>query len=406
LAVRDLILDVMRLDRRIRIVVAGTFIAVAARMSLVTFLGIYFVREQAIAVTLVGLAFLAENLSCGLLAPFFGALSDRIGRRPLVLAGLLATAVVLPCFLLVSGPVSLLAWSLALGITGAVRLPAGSALLLDLAPPDRRQTVLAVNYTAMCIGYTVGVAPGGVLAQQGYGLLAVVSGVGYVLVAVVFAIGLRGPLPREAVRSGESLVGRTFAVARDRTFIEFASLALIFPLAMGLYAFVTALFAHDLGLREGMIGLILSANGVLIALFAVPVAARIEPMGPFRLLGLAGAFLAAAFACFAFVPGPVSALLAGALVFTFAELIFSAAVPAAVAHLAPPGARGVYQGAWSLVHSLAMGSALFVSGLLRELVGWRGAWLVFAGLSVAAGLALFGARARFLRAAEARGEVT
>jgi len=50
------------------VVVAANFLAVAARMSLVTFLGIYFVQKAGIEVATVGLAFLAENLARGLLA--------------------------------------------------------------------------------------------------------------------------------------------------------------------------------------------------------------------------------------------------------------------------------------------------------------------------------------------------
>ena len=49
-------------------------------MSLVTFLGIYFVREAGIALATVGAAFFCENLLRGVLAPLFGALSDRTGR--------------------------------------------------------------------------------------------------------------------------------------------------------------------------------------------------------------------------------------------------------------------------------------------------------------------------------------
>jgi len=75
-------------------------------MSLVTFLGIYFVREARIELATVGLAFLCENLLRGVLAPMFGALSDRVGRRPLLLAASLVTAAVLPSFLLVRGPAS------------------------------------------------------------------------------------------------------------------------------------------------------------------------------------------------------------------------------------------------------------------------------------------------------------
>ena len=89
------------MDRRIRVVLAANFIAVAARMSLVTFLGIWFVREAHIPLATVGLAFLGENLLRGFLAPLFGALSDRIGRKPLLVASAAATAAVLPAFLLV-----------------------------------------------------------------------------------------------------------------------------------------------------------------------------------------------------------------------------------------------------------------------------------------------------------------
>ena len=50
---------------------AANFVAVASRMSLVTFLGIYFVRQAHIELAVVGIAFLCENLSRGLLAPMF-----------------------------------------------------------------------------------------------------------------------------------------------------------------------------------------------------------------------------------------------------------------------------------------------------------------------------------------------
>jgi MHS family alpha-ketoglutarate permease-like MFS transporter len=88
----------------------------------VTFLGIYFVHEARIELATVGLAFLCENLLRGALAPLFGALSDRIGRRPLLIAAALVTAVVLPSFLLVRAPASLFAWSAAMGIAGRLRL--------------------------------------------------------------------------------------------------------------------------------------------------------------------------------------------------------------------------------------------------------------------------------------------
>ena len=104
-------------------VVAANFVSVAARMSLVTFLGIYFVRQAGIDIAVVGAALLLEHGLRGALSPMFGALSDRIGRRVLLLVSAVATAAILPCFLLVTGPASLFAWSTAMGVVGAVNIP-------------------------------------------------------------------------------------------------------------------------------------------------------------------------------------------------------------------------------------------------------------------------------------------
>jgi MFS family permease len=381
------------LNREIRIVVAANFVAVAARMSLVTFLGIYFVRKAGIDLGTVGLAFLVESLLRGVAAPMFGAVSDRIGRRKLLIAAALATAVVLPSFLLVSGPASLFAWSVAMGLTGAINMPVATALLLDLAPFERRQSVLAVNYTAMSVAYTLGVMPAGYVAEQSYVVLAAISSTGYALVALLYALASRAPPPLERKEAG--VLMETVSAFRDRTFLGFAALAFVFPLSMGLVVVASPLFAADAGLGEGYIGLVLGGNSIIVALLAVPLATRIEPLGPFRPLGAAALAVACGIACYALVPGAAAAYLVGTVVFSFGELVFSSAVPAAVARLAPAGRRGAYQGGWTLVASFSMGSALFFSGLLRDSLGWRAAWLVFAAITLAAAALLFILRKQF-----------
>ena len=380
-----------------RVVVAANFVAVAARMSLVTFLGIYFVQRAGIDVATVGVAFLCENLARGLLAPMFGALSDRVGRRVLLLISALSTALVLPCFLLVSDPLSLILWSLALGTTGAINMPVAGALLLDLAPPERRQSVLALNYTAMSVAYTLGVMPAGYVAEQGYGLLATLSAAGYLLVALLYALALRGPLPLEPRLAGSGMVRDTLSAFVDPRFALFAVIAFVFPLSMGMVVTVSPLFGADRGLGEGYIGLVLGGNSILVAALALPVAARIEPLGPFRMLGAAAAIVAMAHACYGLIPGPAAALLVGTIVFSFGEVIFSSAVPTAVARLAPEGRRGAYQGSWTLVASLSLGSALVLSGLVSKVAGWEGAWLAAAALVAIAAAALFVLRERFVR---------
>jgi MFS family permease len=379
-------------------VVGANFLAIAARMSLVQFLGIYYAHRVGLDIALIGLGFLCESLARGLLAPMFGALSDRIGRRALLLFSALATAVILPGFLLVDGPAALLIWSIALGTTGAINMPVASSLLLDLAPPDRRQSVLALNYTGMSVAYTLGVVPAGFIAEQGYGFLAAASAAGYVLVALLYASALRGPLPMEKAAAESSVVRDTLSTFLDPRFVLFAVLAFVFPLSMGALVLASPLWAADAGLKEGYIGVVLGANSIIVAVLALPVATRIESHGPFRYLGLAGAIVAASFACFALIPNAATSLIAGMVVYSFGEVIFSSAVPAAVARLAPAGRRGAYQGGWTLVASLSMGSALVLCGSISKVAGWNAAWLGGAVLILAAAVALFSLRERFQNA--------
>jgi MFS family permease len=356
-------------------------------MSLVTFLGIWFVHRAGIELSTVGLAFLCEHVLRGVAAPVFGAWSDRVGRKPLLVGSALLTAVVLPCFLLVDGPASLFVWSLALGLTGAVNMPVANALLLDLASPERRQSALALNYTAMSVAYTLGVMPAGYIAQQGYGFLAAIAALGYLVVAALYTLALRGALPLERAPDRALFQG-----LRDPALLRFAALAFVFPLSMGLVVSATPLYAASAGVGEGYIGLVLGGNSILVAALALPIAARIEAQGPARYLGIAALIVAAAHASYAAIADVATALLVGTIVFSFAELVFSSAVPAAVARLAPPGRRGAYQGGWALVSSLSMGSALFFSGILSAALGWRGTWLIYAAIVLAAALLLHRAR--------------
>jgi len=285
-----------------------------------------------------------------------------------------------------------------MGIAGAANMPVATALLLDLAPPERRQAVLATNYTGMSVAYTLGVMPAGYVAEQGYGLLALISSLGYILVALCYVLALRGALPMQ--RSESRLSADILRVATDRVFLGFAALAFIFPFAMGQVVTASPLFAAENGLGEGYIGLVLGGNSIIVALLALPVAARIEAGGPFRPLGLAAFLIGIAFISYAGIGNTAVAYMTGTVIFSFGELIFSSAVPAAVARIAPAGRRGAYQGGWTLVASLSMGSALLLSGLLRDALSWRGAWLTYAALALILAALLFVSRRRFSERAQ------
>ena len=392
------------IDRRAYLVVSVTLLAVAARMSVYTFLGIYLTRDVGFSLQLVGLGLLVENALRGLVAPVAGAISDRVGRRAVIMAAASLTGSTLPFFLLVSTPAQLLAWSAALGVAQAGLWPATSALLLDLAPPERRQAALSLNYTAISVGYTLGVAPAGFVLLLGFPALALASAGGFLAIILVVLLAIRGPLPATRGDGPRGSFRADLARApRDSAFLSLAALAFVFPLGIGLIASVAPLYGQSAGLPESAIGLALATNGPLLAIFAIPVAARLGAHGPYRFLALSAAILALAYLPLV-LSGGFAALVIATLIFTLGELVFSSALPTAVASLAPPGLRGAYQGAWAAVFSLGTGTAVVLSGVLRDLVGWPGAWIVWSGMTAAAALGLALARPALRRIADARAQ--
>jgi MFS family permease len=145
--------------------------------------------------TLAGWVTLAATLCLFPLTYFCGALSDRVGRRPVVLAGLLlGTLTILPVYAalrhLATQPVA--AWALLLVLVLAVALVTGpqTALLSELFPARTRYTAVGLPHN-LAAGWIGGLSPymvtliasesGNALAGLGYpaALLAMAWVVGY-----------------------------------------------------------------------------------------------------------------------------------------------------------------------------------------------------------------------------------
>jgi predicted MFS family arabinose efflux permease len=271
-----------------------------------------------------------------------------------------------------------------------------------LTVPARRQSVLALNYTAISVGYTLGVIPAGFLADKSYQLLAAASFGGFTLVAALALFGLRGTMPTEGPASPRrSLLADTLRAFRDPPFARLVALAFLLPVSLGLASIVLPLYAAEYGMERSIIGIVLGTNGILLALLALPVNAAVESRGPFRCLPLAAACCAASLVAFSLSAGAL-ALVLGLAVFTVGETLFSAALPTAVAALAPAGHRGAYQGAYSMVFAVGIGASFFLGGIARDALGWPLTWLLFAALLAATAAGFLVTRASFQRAMDLR----
>jgi len=120
---------------------------------------------------LVGLLSTSFSLMQLLFAPVWGRLSDRVGRRPVILAGLLGSSLSYLTFgLAQSLPILFLSRILA-GIAGA-NISTAQAYIADSTQRENRAQGMGLIGAAYGLGFTVGPAIGGILSQYGYAVPA------------------------------------------------------------------------------------------------------------------------------------------------------------------------------------------------------------------------------------------
>jgi MFS family permease len=136
---------------------------------------------------------LAVQLTIALLAkPLTGNLSDRLGRKPVIVLGLFASAAALPLIFRMTSFAGLVAVVPLLGLGVAAVTPATNALIADLVAPRRLGTGMGVFGTIWDVGEAAGPILAGILIGQiGYQPAFDVIAVIIVAVAAVFAARIR-----------------------------------------------------------------------------------------------------------------------------------------------------------------------------------------------------------------------
>ena len=107
-------------------------------------------------------------------SPIWGRLSDKIGRRPLILLSLLGSAISFIAFGFAPNLAVLFIARVAAGILSAASLPVVQAYIADVTPPEKRASGMAVVGAAFGLGFVCGPALGGILGSVSvFGLRAI-----------------------------------------------------------------------------------------------------------------------------------------------------------------------------------------------------------------------------------------
>ncbi len=299
----------------------------------------------------------AYSLVQFLSGPLMGNLSDRFGRRPLLLIAIFGLGADFLLHALAPSVGWLFVGRVFAGLCGASWVIA-NAFLADITPAEDRGRAFGMMGAAFGLGFVIGPAIGGLLGEYGPRVPFYVAA-GVSLLNFVFGwFVLPESLPEDKRRPFELRRANPFGAFRVfRTYqgvLPMCAVMAAFFFFSSVYPAIWPFWGKArFGWSEATVGLTLAAFGIIMAIFqGVLTGPAVKHFGEFRtvLIGLVSATLAAT--GYGFAPGLMAVVLL--MVIHGPEGFIHPMLTALMSQRVPENAQGELQGGISAITNVAM----------------------------------------------------
>lgn len=336
----------------------------------------------------IGLIVPAYMIPYGVSTLFYGLLSDRLGRRPILFASLLAFVALTALTATAQSASQMITWRLLTGLGASGVVPLALTLMADLYPYEQRGRPLGWLFGAMAGGMAFGSTVGVVLEPYvGWRMLflGVAVAAGLILVLLTrYGSLLVGTSAHSPLSSGEVLAGYRDLLSSGRGIRTYAYVFLNAVFHSGVFTWLGLYFTDRYSLGEVGIGRALLGYGVPGFLLG-PLLGRAADRWGRRWLIPAGLGIAAASALLLVPQAP---LLGAVLAVTALSLGYDMTQPLLAGIVTALGGKrgGQAMGlnVFALFTEFGLGSFLFGEALR---LGFPLALGTFASVQLAAGLA-------------------
>ena len=341
----------------------------------IPFLTLYLTAQRAIPVGRAALIVSLFGAGSFLAQLGGGELTDRLGRRPVMLMSFFVT----PVFMIMLGLArDLLLISAATFIVGFfmdLYRPAVGAAIADLVPRESRTRAYGYNYWAINLGAAVAPLLAGLMASYNYLILFVADALTTAVFGLIVFFGIRETRPAEAQHTSHSPVSERITQLRREPILLLFSLITLFFGVIYMQGNVTLpldMQSHGLGPRD--YGAAIAVNGFLIILVTIPVSNMAAKWPRFETVAISAVLLGAGFGFTALATSlPLFAL--SVALWTLGEIAATSVSPAIIADLSPVRLRGLYQGIFGAAWGLSYFIGPLAGGWVYEQLGSTALWI-------------------------------
>jgi MFS family permease len=375
------------------IVVLVSFIDSLGSHLLFPFFSLYVTQKFNIGMTQAGLI-LGLWSAFGLVGSIVGgALTDRFGRRQLILFGLVFSALSSLSLGLANSLAILYPLSIGIGFLSNIDGPAYNAMVADLLPEKQRSEGFGILRVADNLAWIIGPAVGGFVASRSFFMLFVIDSALSCLIAVIFFRLITETKPVASAEKSHETIWQTVAgykvALRDLAFMAFLFVSLLMLLVYYQIQNSLPVYLRNVhGFSTEAYGFMLMSTAVLVVLAQFWVTRVTKNRPPFVMMALGAALYAIGFGMFGFISA-YSLFILAALVITLGEMIVEPISQALAANFAPPDMRGRYMAVFGLSSIIPTTIGPGLAGLILDNFNPNLLWYLGGALCIVSALGFY-----------------